>query len=200
MDTFIKDKIIELVKEQEKRQIFEVDMKLAKPIISLWLIQTDIEQIIDTVKKVVTLSKLDKIKVDEIVISGLWQKTIVTYGKLFTKSEDGFSTLEQSEYIKTIEDKNLHDKLMDIRHSYIAHRGLSDFENCLLLAILDKTEENCSFEYTFPSANRIGNYLKDDEIQIMLNFLNRLHKMVYDKLQAKISKLDKKIWGIILKK
>jgi hypothetical protein len=194
MEQAIKEKILDLAFKHDHVQMHEVDSKYAKPLISLHMIQCDIVGVIEAIKKAIALCKPEAIENDEIVISALWQKAIITYGKVFTKSADGFSSLEASKYIKTEADMEIHKKLMNIRNGFIAHRGANDFENILLVARLRREKNEVISEYGFPSAYRLGNYLKDDEIPETLAYLQRLKNDIVEKLESKIVKLDKKIW------
>ncbi|WP_316812900.1 hypothetical protein [Pedobacter heparinus] len=70
----------------------------------------------------------------------LWQSIIITYGKCFTENMAGMSKLEKSVFEP--HDKKyqeIHDHLMDLRHSYIAHRGDTANEQAMVFIKVSKT-------------------------------------------------------------
>jgi hypothetical protein len=78
----------------------------------------------------------------EITLVSLWKSAIITYARCFTGSEDGCKTkLEAKECFKGAEHLvPLHTSLMEIRHGYVAHRGNNEFEEIVLVMIVDKLQ------------------------------------------------------------
>jgi hypothetical protein len=70
---------------------------------------------------------------DKVLCFALWQSVIITYGKCFTENKAGLSKLEKSILDgKQQQLKDLHEVLMDLRHSYIAHRDDTDKEQAVV--------------------------------------------------------------------
>ena len=197
MEPFIQKKITALYKKHGKNTSAQVEEKVARPIISLWLIHTDIDTIIECINKINDFSKIKSVKVDDLIISALWQKAILAYGKIFLNSDHGFSKLELKNYALTKTELKIHAKLMDIRHNYIAHRGNNDFENCILIAVLNKYEDKYKFHFEFPTIQRVGNYINDSEIVKVLRYLEKLKAKVHQNIETKLIKLDKRIWDLL---
>src|SRR5437868_15366020 len=100
MEEELKKKLLKLfIKKGDKRKIYEVIPERAKPLTSLYLISQDLNVVLQSIQKAERLSRIKSIKIDQLIIAALYEKAIMTYGKVFLKSEDGFSKLEVKEYI-----------------------------------------------------------------------------------------------------
>jgi len=116
---------------------------------------------------------------------------IISYGKIFSKSNDGFSTLEATFYFKEEKDKLLHQKIINIRNSYIAHRGYNDFEYNTFLLDLVGTDQKCYVEISAPGLKKVGHFI---EPIIMRRYLKNLYKKVIRQLALKRDKFESDIY------
>jgi hypothetical protein len=138
MDSRIKDILYSQASSREHLIQYEIPADRAKKIISWYLISKDIQEMIDCMTPATVFGKVKK--VNPLLITGMWEKLLITYGKIFSASKDGYSTLN----IKFVDncDLVLHNKLIGIRNSYLAHRGKNDYEHYTLIASLAGTETN----------------------------------------------------------
>ena len=100
----------------------------------LYLIQNDLKEISDCLRQIEKPNKKNSI-----VISALWKHVIISYAKNFTKSDEGYSSMEKRDCIKH-DQIELHEKIMNLKNSFIAHRGENNIENSLLLLYEEKRE------------------------------------------------------------
>lgn len=111
----------------------EIDTKLSRHYCAYILIEKDLQDIlgfIDILLELIT-SKEDK---NDLLIKGLSRVIAVTYGKCFTQA-DGRKIKLNAEIIPK-EHKNIHDELMNMRHNYVAHAGISQHEVCRGIYVL----------------------------------------------------------------
>lgn len=192
MQKEIKRFIVNQAKKEIKKPLYQISDRFAKPVISLYLIKNDLDEIMYCLNRVG-----DYIDKENELVSALWKNAIVTYGKIFTKSDDGYTSLEKKDCINN--DKiELHDELIRLRNSYIAHRGNNDIENCLLLMYEKRENGHVSFEFTIPTAIQIGHIVK--EIDDVKELINDLHNKVDVKLHKKLSDIDKMLWNKLFDK
>ena len=79
---------------------------------------------------------------DNFIKTALWKSCIITYGKCFTdasKSGHGHINVNDS-YNQNNELKAIHQKIMETRHNFIAHRGDNEFEE--LVPFFSQTKSN----------------------------------------------------------
>lgn len=165
-----KDKvIIDLLKsikvENPDSFVYVVPNLFTKKVRSFMLIREDLR----FVKEIIT--KLIEMKAspdpDAKLCFALWQSVIVTYGKCFTENKAGLSKLERVALDGNKAMQNLHDRLMSLRHSYIAHRDDTEHEQAVVFMKLSKVENIGELtEYQIksrklisPSAGELTNYL-----------------------------------------
>lgn len=85
---------------------------------------------------------------DPIVKACIWHSIIITYGKCFTDASISKRTkLEINSAItdNEIEFKRIHDKLIHLRHNFIAHRGDNEYEISIAFLKIPKNN-NDNFE------------------------------------------------------
>lgn len=182
----IEKEIVRRTKEEIKKPLYQITDKFAKPAISLYLIQNDLTLIANCLTK--AESYVDK---DELLVSSLWKNAVVTYGKIFAKSDDGFTSLEKSDCIS---DKYLkvHNELISLRNSFIAHRGDNEVENSMLLTYEKRENGLVNFEYTIPTAIQIGHLIND--IDVIKDLISELKTIVENKLNKKLKGIDTLLW------
>jgi len=184
-----KNRLIELVSRKDSLMQREIAPETAKPIISLYLISNDIQEMILCIDSVSLLSRI--VNLDNLTIAALWEKMIISYGKIFTNSKDGFSTLEAAVYFKEEMDLLLHQKIMNTRNSYIAHRGYNDYEYNIMLVDVIGNESNCHIQISAPGFKLSGHYF--DPVTVRKH-LKALLKKVNHQLGLKRDKLERNIY------
>jgi hypothetical protein len=182
----IEKEIIKRVKQEINQPLYQITDKLAKPAISLFLIQNDLQEIRDCLKEVENY--VDK---NNLLVKALWKNAVISYGKIFAKSDDGFTSLEKLDCISEKYEK-IHDKLISLRNSFIAHRGYNEVENSMLLTYEKRENGLISFEYTIPTAIQVGHLIS--EIDIVKELILELSKLVEKKLHKKLKGIDTILW------
>lgn len=183
----IESLLIKTFKGKDDGRYFKVAHPMAKPIVSLILIGHDLEMAENSVAKALTLKK--KIHdIDDLILSALWTQVIMLYTKSFTGSDDGFTKLDVKDYIKSKKDLALHTKLMEVRNSFLAHRGYNNYQHGVLILISRKVDQGYSREYAAPIAHLKGHFVKPSKA--LQQYLIRLKKKVELKAQKKMAKLD----------
>jgi hypothetical protein len=178
--------LLKATKRNDGSLRFKVVDQKAKPIISLWLISQDIVEMIACLDRMVKVQKIKEI--DKLIPTSLWEKMIVSYGKIFSNSNSGFSKIEAKHYFTSARSVDIHKKLIDIRNSYLAHRGYNEYEySIMVMDLVEKSGKN-SFEFSFPSLKQIGHYNKNHKS--ILRHLKMLRKQVEKNLNGKIKKLQ----------
>lgn len=102
------------------------------------LIREDLTFILNIAKELISLR--ESADSNTAIELALWQSILITYGKCFTENKAGFSKLEKS-LLETYDSKYqlMHEHLMEVRHSYIAHRGDTVHEQAMVFINVSKT-------------------------------------------------------------
>lgn len=187
----IEKEIVSWAKEEIKQPFYRITDKFAKPAISLYLIQSDLEEISNCITKAEGF--IDK---DELLLRSVWKNAVVTYGKIFAKSKDGFTSLEKSDCISE-KYLDIHNELIALRNSFIAHRGDNEVENSMLLAYEQKENGFVGFEYTITTATQIGHLTND--IELIKGLISDLKIIVENKLNKKLKGIDTLLWMELVK-
>jgi len=173
IDEAQKEQFLKTVIREDSLICYEYTGKKRKPIISLYLIAQDLAEIMGWLQSAILFGKIKN--APQPTISLLWEKIIISYGKNFTQSDDGFSKLEASAYFEEVDELIFHNEIMTARNSYVAHRGHNDFEYHTLLVSLAGTEEKCYVEISVPTLKKTGHYF---DPQKMRKYLKALSKKV----------------------
>jgi len=184
-DNTLKDFLLNTVSRKDSIMRYEIDNVIAKPIISLHLILLDIEEMIGCMDNIILLGKVKN--ANNLIVSALWEKAIISYGKIFSKSNDGFSSIESSTYFKNDGDIMRHNMIIDTRNNYIAHRGYNDFEYNIMVLDVVGTEEECYMEFSVPSLRKVGDYFNPNTVR---KHFRNLSKKVKRQLALKRNKLE----------
>lgn len=118
--------------------LYVIPDQFTKKLKSFMLIREDLSFISQITEQLISLKESPSY--NEITELALWQSIIITYGKCFTENKAGMSKLEKSiveQHGKKYQD--MHEHLMDIRHSYIAHRGDTVHEQAMVFIKVSKT-------------------------------------------------------------
>nr|WP_121272491.1 hypothetical protein [Pedobacter schmidteae] len=112
--------------------------ELSKKLKSFMLIREDLTFILDVAEQLISLKESDDPSTT--IEFALWQSILITYGKCFTENKAGFSRLEKSLLEKyNVKYQLLHEHLMELRHSYIAHRDDTEHEQAMVFIKVSKT-------------------------------------------------------------
>ncbi len=183
----IRNKMINHFIKNEKGTFFEVKHRRAIGITSFYLIQQDLQKAIKSIKKAVSLSNMEEIEVDDILISSLWVQAIMCYSRCFTSSDDGFSKLEINNYYKSPRSLKIHKQLMNTRNSYLAHRGINKHETSLVLLNIEKSLNERT--YLMPTAFLKGHFFTTYKSKI--RHIESIERKVQKKLNKRIHSLDR---------
>jgi len=156
---------------------------------SFMLIREDLNLLIEVTNRLIYFQNQEP--ADDILSFALWQSIIVTYGKCFTENNAGLSKLEKK-FLDESDPKlqQLHEKLMDLRHSYIAHRDETEKEQALVFLKISKEKEiGEDAEYLIKSRKLVKP--KSDEVIGYLALFETLKAIVEEKIQKNGEKAHK---------
>lgn len=97
-----------------------------------------------------------------LVVSALWRQGIGCYARCFTRSEDGFQSLDAKK-IMSRSQLIMHEALMGLRHTFIAHRGKNDLEDGFVIAFQVKGESGSSWKLEPIELLQKGRYMEPVE-------------------------------------
>lgn len=126
--------LLERLKERIKNedvglyQSFLIPDEMSKKIRTYTLMKSDLHYVRNAAQELI-----DNEYADLITIS-IWNSLLITYGKCFTDaSKSKSSKLEPEKCFDSEQEKlkKTHDYLMNLRHNFVAHRGLTTYEESL---------------------------------------------------------------------
>lgn len=161
--------------------------KDTQKIVSWYLISRDLDEMIGCMDLVYVLGKTPNINL--LMVSALWEKMIIAYGKIFGGSKDGYTTLQRKMVGNA--DLPLHDQLIGLRNSFLAHRGENDFENHKLILSVEGTEDNCHVQFIVPWSKPVGQYGNPVFVR---QYLKRIRKKVLRQLAYMKESYEKEIY------
>jgi hypothetical protein len=177
---------LKMVLKADNLEEYEYHGKRAKPFISLFLFKQDIAEILGLLDTVILLSQIKQ--VGPSIIAVFWEKIIITYTRNFTKSKHHYSKFEIAEYLSDADELALHEQMMTVRNTFIAHREENDFEYHTVLVVLAGAPENCHMEISVPTIKKVGHYF--DPVK-MRRYLKKLFKKVDRQLNIKRDDLER---------
>lgn len=126
---------------------------------------------------------------DERINSALWYSIIVIYGKCFTENKAGLSKLEKSILDnEEIDSTELSEKLIELRHSFIAHRDDTDKEQAIVvMKIPIEGDVGDETEYLIKSTKVLSPEINE------LELYQKLFKLLINKVSEKIQKQAQKV-------
>jgi hypothetical protein len=172
--------ILDVVAQKPFLYRYKVHTKTATRYISKYLACRDLEEMIVCLDSLKLMKDLTK--ANAFLVTALWEKVLVGYGKLFLAG-DGFSKLVPDDYFKE-DSMQLHEAMMTVRHSYLAHRGHNEFEYYVMLADLVGTEDNCRLELFVPGYKKMGHYFEPVAVR---QHVKNLHKKLKRELSEQVS-------------
>ena len=111
--------------------LYVMPLDLSRKLKSFMLIREDLYFILDVAENLLSLK--ESAEPDAAIQLALWQSMLITYGKCFTENKAGFSKLEKSLFEKyQTKYQLLHENMMGLRHSYIAHRDDTEHEQAMV--------------------------------------------------------------------
>lgn len=170
-----------------------IPLDLSKKIGTYMLIREDMNFVSKNAELLIDLKKQPNR--NEQIEESLWYSLISIYGRCFTDAtKDKNPKLEKNHLFKDTIDENIflqtHDKLMDLRHHFIAHRGNNDNEIPIVYLKLPKnediTENNTPFEIVSTR------YITESEM--FLNNIIELVSFLLPKIDVKIKKIGDKLF------
>ncbi|TKC06672.1 hypothetical protein FA048_15825 [Pedobacter polaris] len=131
--------IYKMLKDKYPNSILYVmPEQLTKKLKSFMLIREDLSFVTQVTEQLISLKESHN--PNDIIEFALWQSIIITYGKCFTDNKAGMSKLEKSLFEKYDKKyQEVHDHLMHLRHSYIAHRDDTVNEQAMVFIKVSKT-------------------------------------------------------------
>lgn len=110
----------------------------------------------------------------------LFISSLITYGRCFTQTRGRGIKLEPTEFIKP-KYKELHKYLIELRHEYIAHAGISDGEKVYAVALFNiiKETKEVSMKIGYEIFGQIG--LSNEQIYLFLELIDDLTETLKQK-------------------
>ena len=120
-----------------------LDDPKAKRLAGLGLIKADLEFCFAGIELMLEMDQKEKTNREHFIIRGILFSTIITYAKAFTSAEGRKVHLDANKIFKGEPlHAKMHKTLMDLRHNYIAHSGMGDYEFSKVLLILNPDESD----------------------------------------------------------
>lgn len=185
---------IRYFENNEPLKAYDLNSKIGKQCAGLQLIIKDLEIVAATLKLALALSestteiykKFNLENTEQLILSSLVTSSIVTYAKYFTQGK-GLAPFIHKDQIRKVLDTDLlayHEKILNLRHSWIAHGGDNDLEIAKTVVVVDIDRKN-SFAYfhhvhfsTVPIINDIEKF-----IGLTNNALTLIRDMLYKRSQ-----------------
>ena len=188
-------KILEEIQKSEKDNLCYLLPKFAvKKVVTFMSIREDLRFVQDSLKMIIYYIDNNK-DVSDTLKKALWHSIIISYGRCFTDSSKAkLGKLEIREYFKESDEKLrlTHELLMDLRHNFIAHRGITDNEvSVVYFKIPIKSKDKTSTEYRIKTVRSIlPNIVQLREIE---SCVIHLIEIVEQKIKMQTEKVHKMI-------
>jgi hypothetical protein len=152
---------------------YVIPMDLAKPILNYQSIRHDL-----TVSKEAAIILMQP-NLDQTIMSSLWHSIIILYGKCFVSSKNSVK-LESSSCFSQGHTKLLktHNDLMELRHTFVAHRGKTIHEFGLAYVKIDPARNQSEVKIEQLKQNRPT----EDELTKYVLLFDHLIPIVEDKI------------------
>ena len=147
----------------------DIDDPRLKRYTGLTSIQLDLTFVKDSMRQLAEMGDNDL----QTTRRSLFISSIITYGRCFTQTKGRGIRLEPADYIKA-QYKIIHDELMNLRHEYIAHAGVSDGEKFYATIYFNIIPESNEAEYKlgYEGFGQIG--FSDEQIVTFLELIDDL--------------------------
>lgn len=114
----------------------------------------DIERASACIKKVVSLQRAFK-GLDDLVVSALWQKAVMSYGRCFNRP----IKLQATSIYKSPEALAFHQEIKDLRDKYIGHQGSHQRTARGVVIVVRHSKKGYRPEFHGAGIGQMGNYL-----------------------------------------
>ncbi|MGB3526195.1 MAG: hypothetical protein WBB32_09540 [Flavobacteriales bacterium] len=153
---------------------------------NLWLAQEDVQEAIACIEKVNSLV-ISIPKLDDLIVSALWEKAIMNYGRCFNSPVK----LQASYYFKSVEAKQVHKDLYSLRQEYIGHQGAHNRYRLEVVVIPRAVEGGYKIEYHFPSIKGVGHFF---EPSVIISHLKTFGLILERVMEKEMNGLNEEIW------
>lgn len=142
-------------------------------------IRFDLNLMIEWIKKL-------RVERDEFIARSLFYSIVISYGRIFTKSKSGFSSLDKRVFNANTTLEEIHDDLIDRRNHFVAHKELSSDEVSFTYLKLEIATLRISVQTVFgkravPTIEELNSYFR------IVNFL-------LEHVEIKLQHLADGIW------
>lgn len=156
--------------------------ELSKKLKSFMLIKEDLVFVSQVAEQLIVSRESQNSNV--IMESALWQSIVITYGKCFMENKAGMSKLERSMLEKhDMKYQDIHDRLIEVRHKYIAHRDDSINEQTMVFIKVSKTGHMLDGDTEDIIISRKLSSWRISDIKLVLELLDLLIKEASEKIQ-----------------
>lgn len=135
------------------------------------------------------LQKIDNTNFDNTINSALTYSIISLYGKCFTDASSSKSPKLKSTIYSKEEDINTHKFLMDLRHHFISHRGLTSSEIETTFGLYKKETKTVKIEYARIKKMKF----EREEITNIANLITSLKEIIHTKIKKQELRLNKSL-------
>lgn len=172
-------------KSSKRAIVFEIDTKIAKQYSGYSLIEKDLRDILLMIEEYKKISIDEKLSSNGILQKALIKAIIITYGKCFAET-NGRIKLEKSKIFTREKDVEEHEKIMNVRHEYIAHAGSSGFEHCkCVLLFPSETKYAKGHLIEVNMAAELSQVITNKNInEIIIHLTEKVHKWVKEKIKS----------------
>jgi hypothetical protein len=158
---------------------------LARPMLNYQSIRTDLKLIREAAILLMTP------ELDQTISASLWHTVIVLYGKCFTSTNR--SAKLEANHCYSMQDKKfqeLHDKLIDLRHNFVAHRGKTIHEYALAYIRIDPEKNESEVKIEHLKRNRPERH----ELLLYVEMFEHLISFTEDKIRKTGNKIVKRLF------
>lgn len=177
------EKILARIKETETNSFnYIIPGTLGKKVRTYMSMREDILFCKKAVKELMLL-KMGTTPTKQTIETALWTSIIVTYGKCFTDATQASkSKLEPKDCFSTNDEeiKEMHEQIMTLRHTFIAHRGDTENEQAVVYMKIPKNgEAENRTEYKVKSLRATGHNL--EKLKKYFKLFNHVQKIIEQK-------------------
>ncbi|OBS37848.1 hypothetical protein SAMN05444507_112146 [Pseudomonas syringae] len=114
--------------------------------------------------------------IDHVIMWNCYSAAIITYGKCFTDTKGRFAKFPEQKLSEILgSDKEVHDRIMHLRHNWIAHGGITNNEYGKAVLLLDPDrDKDPSILYHAPFAAFANRNELEDFLRVAVKCLNFL--------------------------
>lgn len=167
----------------------EIEDHITKQINAYTLIEKDLRDSLSFLVEIEEFSKQEKSNNKGIILKALTRAIAITYGKCFTVA--GGRKIKLDENIVSEKNRQAHKDIMEMRHQYVAHAGVTEHESCKCVLLLPPAIKFYKGQTVFP-----GHFTELYQT-ITPVFLVTDCKSLIEEVQLKVKDKLEKLWGKI---